>query len=152
MSPPPVRTPPPSSHSFAVTIRPDRRLLDFVRLSAAALLAGGFVIALNLPLPPALRGFVALAWLAAEGRELYRWSAAAGRLRAVAFGDREIRGLFETVIWRRLVPAAGSYVGARHAWLRLCDDRGRTCCLLLCRHTLPGAAWRRLTVCWRLRR
>lgn len=114
------------------------------------MLAAGFVIALNLPFPPPLKALTALAWLAIEGRQFMLWSAAAGRLERVSFSDACTRGLFENAIWRRLEAAPGSVVTAGHAWLRLRDESGQVFCVLLARRRMPAAAWRRLTVCWRL--
>jgi hypothetical protein len=145
----PIPTSKNSSRRYAVDWVPTRHARFRVLVGAWLLTLAGFVLVLNMRLPPALAAAIAVTWLACAIRAIVVQSVAIRDLRNItlhADGTVSARTRDDSV---RMQLAPGSLVLGRYAWLRFGGPRHRRFGVLVSAAELGPTGWRRLNLFWR---
>lgn len=132
-----------SSTTFWTEIRSDPALRRWLLASGLALSLSGVAAILSLPMAGPVRGLAAVAWLAWSAHELLHLLRAYRRCTGLRLAaDGEVLVLGRGAARRaRLLP--GCVVLDGFAWLRLCDDSGRTWGELVRGNHRESEEWRR---------
>lgn len=141
-----------SSSAFYCQLIPSPQQRRMPLLSGCLAALCGSTMLLHMPLNPALRALLAVAWMTYSGLQIARQAQTAAGVRRLRLdSDGELHGRTPGGEWIALRLLPGSVVWRRHAWLRLRTPRGRDYGEYLTGRADVAGEWHRLQLIWRQR-